>query len=40
MAEELLEIVEIVSVAVLWFVFFPPAFYTKWIERRAAQRES
>jgi len=40
MAEELLEIVEIVSVAILWLVFFPPSFYTKWIARRAAQRET
>jgi hypothetical protein len=27
---------EIASVAVLWLAFFPPAFYSSWIERNAA----
>ena len=26
---------EIASVAVLWFAFFPPSFYTNWITQRA-----
>ncbi len=25
---------EIASVAVLWLAFFPPQFYSDWIERR------
>ncbi len=29
---------EALSTAVLWFVFFPPAFYRRWINRAAATR--
>ena len=33
-SEVLLGSTEIVSVAVLWLAFFPPRFYTNWIDRR------
>ena len=25
---------EVVPIAIFWFVFFPPAFYCRWVERR------
>jgi hypothetical protein len=31
----LLGVTEIASVAVLWFAFFPPSFYSDWISQRA-----
>lgn len=35
-ADGLLGATEIVSVAVLWFAFFPPLVYRRWIDGRAA----
>jgi hypothetical protein len=35
-ADGLLAATEIVSVAVLWFAFFPPLAYRRWIDGRAA----
>jgi hypothetical protein len=29
---------EILPIAIVWFVFFPPAFYRRWVERGAAKR--
>jgi hypothetical protein len=25
---------EVVPIAIVWFVFFPPAFYCRWVGRR------
>jgi len=28
---------EVVPVAAIWFLFFPPAFYCRWVERRGSR---
>jgi hypothetical protein len=28
---------DVVPIAIFWFVFFPPAFYCRWVERRGSQ---
>jgi hypothetical protein len=29
---------DVAPIALVWFVFFPPAFYCRWVERGGSKR--